>query len=266
MDSRLKEFFGAQPILFVKFSDNIDHLKSLQQGNLYMNNLKYFVELEEKTGIPGMGDKLEVLNVLNDVEVSFYIPGTDHLITKAKAKQANFRYEDALYKPVYCLFAITADMLVVHKETESDVELKINFTEEQKSKMSSEFGKYALVISPPCFSEKLEKTFYEKGYEFSGKYVDYIDNNVNEQRRMEAYATQDTRIFFFKDHGFKHQNEFRIVLFNKNEENAIVENISDLHDCSSLLMTQDLFADDKHILKLHLKNEKESGKLMDEIN
>jgi hypothetical protein len=261
MDSRIKECFGAHPVLFVKFSDNIEHLKSLQQGNLYMNNLKYFVELEEKTGIPGMGDKMEALNVINDIEVSFYKLGTDHLITKAKAKKANFRYEDALFKPVYCLFAITADMLVVHKETELDVELKINFTEEQKSKMTSEFGKYALVISPPHFSERLRKSFNEKGHEFSGKYVDYIDNNVNEQRRIEAFANPDTRMFFFKDHGFKHQNEFRIVIFNKDEESAILENIGELQDCSSLLKTEDLFTSDTYILNVHLKNEKESGKI-----
>lgn len=260
MNINVKEIFGVQPVFFVKFSDNIDHLKSLQQGNLYMNNLKYYVELEEETGIAGMGDKLEALNVINNVEVSFYLPGTDHLITQATAKQVNFRYEDALYKPVYCLFAITAEMLTIHEENESEIELKINFTEDQKRKMTSEFGKHALIISPSHFSERIETSFNEKGYDFSGAYVDYIDNNVNQQRRMEAFSNPDTRMFFFKDLGFKHQSEFRIVIYNKDEENAIVENIGDLQDCSVLMKTEDLFAGDTHILKVQLKNESMDNK------
>lgn len=30
MDKRIKEFFGNQPVMFIKFSDNIDNLNSLQ--------------------------------------------------------------------------------------------------------------------------------------------------------------------------------------------------------------------------------------------
>jgi hypothetical protein len=253
MDKRIKEFFGNQPVMFIKFSDNIDNLKSLQQGNLYMNNLKFFVDLEEKTGISGMGDKLETLNVINDVELSFYIPGTEQLVAKTKARKANLRYEDALYKPVFCLFAVTADMLEIYEESETEVKLKINFTNEQINKMRSEFGTHALVISPPHFSEQLEKSFNQNGYDYSGRFVEYIDTNINQQRRLEAFANQDISLFFFKDHGFKHQNEFRIVILNKDEEKAIIENIGSLTKGSILLKTEDLINCDLPVLNIKFK-------------
>lgn len=162
MDEKLKGLFGDDPVMFLKFSDNPKNLLSLQQGNVYMNNLKFFVDLEAETGIPGMGDKQEVLNVVNDVELSFYKQGTEDLAFKAKAKQITMRYEDALYKPVFCMFAVTVDMIKVIEESDKELKLAFDFSDELITKMRSEFGEHVLVISPAQFKNKIHKSFSEK--------------------------------------------------------------------------------------------------------
>ncbi|MCU5379716.1 hypothetical protein OCA08_21520 [Bacillus cereus] len=253
MDEKLKGLFGDDPVMFLKFSDNPKNLLSLQQGNVYMNNLKFFVDLEAETGIPGMGDKQEVLNVVNDVELSFYKQGTEDLAFKAKAKQITMRYEDALYKPVFCMFAVTVDMIKVLEESDKELKLAFDFSDELITKMHSEFGEHVLVISPAQFKNKIHKSFSEKNYDYTGKYVEYLDFNINEKRRMEMFQNQDIGTFFIKNNAFKHQNEFRIVIFNKDEENSIIEKIESLEDSSYLMKTEELFSKDKAVLTLHFK-------------
>lgn len=51
--------FKQKPIVFLKFSDELWKLKSLQKGTLHMNILRFFKEFEEKTNKKGMGDKNE---------------------------------------------------------------------------------------------------------------------------------------------------------------------------------------------------------------
>lgn len=237
---KIKGVFGDKPIFYLKFSSTLDHLKSLQAGNLYMNNLQYFVDLEENSGVAGMGDKMEALSVLNDVNISFYIPETDKLVAQATAKKANFRYDEAMTKPVFCLFAVTADMLELVNETETSVELKLSFTKDELTRMQKDFGEYVLLISEPHLKERLEKAFNGKGYQFYGKKAEYLDFTVNEMERIRAYAEKKTDLFFFKDQKFAHQREFRIVILNRDEEKAITENIGSLEDVSLLTRTEEL--------------------------
>lgn len=240
MDKRIEDLFGNQPVLFIKFQKRIQHLVSLQQGNLYMNNLKYFIELEEEKGTLGIGDKLETANVINNVELSFNELGTDKLVFNLQAKRVITRYDDAMYKPVFCLFAITIDMLEIVEELENEVRLKINFTDEQIDKMISEFGKYALVISPTNFKKKLEDSFNQKAFDYCDRYVEYYNININEQRRLESFANQDVSLFFYKRDELDYQKEFRIVILDKDEETAIVEDIGSLEDCSILIETKNI--------------------------
>lgn len=236
----LQAQFRDTPIMFMKFSKNIEHLKMLQSGSLYMNNLKYYVELEEKNGVPGMGDKLEAMNVMNEVNLSFYIPGTDRLIRQATAKTTSLRYQDALYKPVFCLFSITIDMLEVIEETESFVSLKLNFSKEQLAEMEKEFGKHVLLISRNALHERIEKSFKEREYEWQGKPAEYLDYTLNHMNVFQAYANRSTDLFFYKNKKFEHQKEYRIVIFNKDEEEAITEKIDTLEDVSYLTTTDSL--------------------------
>lgn len=250
---QLVQFFGKNPLMFLKFSNNPEHLQQLQKGNLYMNTLRYYVNLEEQNGVPGMGDKLEALNVLNDVELSFYTPGTDELVGKATAKTANFRYEDAMYKPVFCLYALTFDMLEVVEATETSVRLRTAFSPDDLRRMENEFGSHVLICSGHVFLEFLDKSFKEKGHEYTADYAKYQDFSQNNLERIRTYAERNTELFFYKDTKFEHQKEYRIVILNQDEESHFEENIGSLEGYSTLTETSELGAKGKFEIQINFK-------------
>lgn len=61
----LQDFFGKNPIMFLKFGNDPGRLEQIREGSLYMNNLKFYVDREEETGEAGLGDRLEALNVIS---------------------------------------------------------------------------------------------------------------------------------------------------------------------------------------------------------
>lgn len=234
------DFFGDQPIFFLKFSSNLEHLKSLQKGNLFMNNLQYYVDLEEKSGIPGMGDKLEALSVINDVEVSIYQAGTNKLLGKMNAKQANMRHQEAMNKPVFCLYSLTIDMFEIIEYNEPFLKMKIKLSQEELDLMEKQFGNNVLLLSPPAFEQRINQSFKEQGYDFVGEAVKYHDFMINETKRIEAFGNQSPEIFFFKDKKFEHQKEFRIVILDQDIDKALNIKIPSLEHDSIILETSDL--------------------------
>lgn len=69
--ARLSEVTGDKELnisLFLKFSTEKWHLESLQSGNIRMNNLKTFIDLERADGKKGMGDIHEVTHVMNQFD------------------------------------------------------------------------------------------------------------------------------------------------------------------------------------------------------
>lgn len=62
---RLNSVKGFEDVsMMVKFLDN-KYVEDLLNGKLYMNNFKYFIELEERLKKKGQGDKLEGAFVIN---------------------------------------------------------------------------------------------------------------------------------------------------------------------------------------------------------
>ncbi|NLJ59145.1 MAG: hypothetical protein GX339_09920 [Tissierellia bacterium] len=57
----LKRFTGDAPLLYLKHVKNGKWAQDLYNGMLFMNIVKFFRELEEKTGKRGQGDRHELL-------------------------------------------------------------------------------------------------------------------------------------------------------------------------------------------------------------
>ena len=55
--------------MLMKFGSE-ENLKKLQAGQLYMKNLKYYVDLEKTTDDEAVGDKYDGQMVLQDVKIS----------------------------------------------------------------------------------------------------------------------------------------------------------------------------------------------------
>ncbi|WP_339078721.1 hypothetical protein WIS01_13120 [Clostridioides difficile] len=56
--------------LLIKFGTK-ENLEKLKKGEIYTNNLKYFIDLEEKYGKVGIGDRDESTLLFNKVNFRF---------------------------------------------------------------------------------------------------------------------------------------------------------------------------------------------------
>lgn len=67
--------------MLMKFGSETN-LKKLQAGQLFMKNLKYYVDLEKLTDDEDVGDKYDGQMMLQDVRISMYTVDTNDLIAQ----------------------------------------------------------------------------------------------------------------------------------------------------------------------------------------
>ncbi|KAA0760380.1 hypothetical protein DT250_24745 [Bacillus sp. AR2-1] len=224
---------------FFKFSQR-KFLEPLQKGNLYMNNFQYFIDLQKSTGEKGMGDIDEVAGIIKDADFTIYKEGTNEEIGKFKAERMNYRYNDFLQYPVFCLFTIESDMLEIIEITDEYIDTEVRFTEEQKEQMVRYFGECALVMPPSIFMQRVEEVFEEQGIIYTDNKVQYSDFDINHGKRIKSYLEGDISLFFQKDRFFEPQREYRFVILNKKVEKNFEINIGDLSDYTRIIDTSDL--------------------------
>ncbi|MBE9917446.1 hypothetical protein G8C92_25875 [Paenibacillus donghaensis] len=233
--------------MLIKFSNSSQHLRHLQTGKLFMNNGNYFIEREKLDRSKGIGDKYELSQVVNDVNLKFYESGTDKFLFDSKASKLSLRYNHLLTKPIFCLTHVSAASLKIINEYDDYVDCHFNFDSEQ---LERDFGEYALLISPGAFQERIEAACKEQGIEYIADKIMYEDYSINSRKRLEAYIETNPEIFFKKDLSFEHQHEYRIVFTNVDKQEAFIFDIGDLSEISHLIKTKDL-CNGKFGLKLY---------------
>ncbi len=253
--NKYKDWIG----LFIKFSPYTD---SLIKGNLYMNNLQYYINREIETGDRGLGDKVEAsvfMSGLNfkvektgealentsanytirfvgdtdlgiKLETSLDVSETKGLPLEGTGANLKLQLDSDGKRPVFCLFSVTIDNMTIVDENEEFYIAELDYTSEEKEKMIREFGDEMLVIDPGYFCERVEKAFLEKGYELVHRRVRYDDYSINTIERLESYRNDD--FFFWKDKYFEHQNEYRFIIPNLETDEPIIINIGDISDIS----------------------------------
>ncbi|MGC8229354.1 hypothetical protein ACP2W0_10150 [Pseudobacillus badius] len=68
---------------FLKFTS---FYESLQAGNIYMNSLKYYIDLEKESGVRGVGDALEAAHVFKDLTFEMRNQETDEVVFTGKVQ------------------------------------------------------------------------------------------------------------------------------------------------------------------------------------
>ncbi|OHY76649.1 hypothetical protein [Priestia aryabhattai] len=260
-------------VLLLKFSPYID---SLIGGNLYMNNLKYYINREIETGDRGLGDKLEAslsMSGLNfgvekteqvpsegtdanytirfkgntdldtKLETSLYVSATKGLPLEGSGATLRFSFDSDEKRPVFCLFSVTIDNLTIVDENEKFYIAELDYTSEEKEKMIREFGDELLAIEHVGhFCERVEKAFLEKGYDLIHREVRYDDFSINTIERLESWLEPENNDFFFwKDKYFENQNEYRFVISNVETNEPIIVNIGDISDISRKCNAREFF-------------------------
>lgn len=218
---------------FFRFS-TYSRLKKMQEnGHIYMKNLRFFRDLERKTMIRGKGDQYEA-RLFNSSKVEIFDPETNELI--GKSNNATVQDESFLKSPVFCM---------TFKNLFEDVD-NINDSK---------------IVSHIKFNSKLFKDFEDLGEEL---FVLIITNTEEFLKRFKIatngmnckiqhgiityrdtsyiYKNGDKFEFnspFHKDTFFEHQEEFRILIDEKVDDNLEIE-IGDISDISTLLNADQL--------------------------
>ncbi|CRH69685.1 Uncharacterised protein [Chlamydia trachomatis] len=60
---------------------------------------------------------------------------------------------------------------------------------------------------------------------------------------MSSYKNQGTDIYFWKDRYFENQYEYRIVLTDQEVDEALIVNIGDISDISTIFNANEFFSD-----------------------
>lgn len=141
------------------------------------------------------------------------------------------------------MFAIVGDMLKVVKEDDKYYYTKFDLPNEQIDKMIREFGDSLIFVTPSQFIDRITKTLNEKGYAYRGGLVKYDDYNINSSARMSSYKNQGTDIYFWKDKYFENQYEYRIVLTDQEVDEALIVNVGDISDISTIFNANEFFSD-----------------------
>lgn len=225
--------------MLVKFLKK-EYLQDLLDGNLYMNKLGFFIDLEKEEQNKGQGDKYEAAFVTKFQNGKLMLSGTDKVIGTIKTGDVIERYENVTKAPVFCCTILTGENLEVISETDDVLTVKPMFNEEQKSKLLSDFGDKAVVLTND-FIQKVGSKLVEQNMNMTFGQIEYVDNSVVDTARKKSFDEGSLEMFFWKDEYFQYQQEFRLVVLGKFIENHFILNIGDISEKSKVMNTVDFF-------------------------
>ena len=229
---RLYEYYKKSPVMFLKFSNNINHLEQIRTGSLYMNNFKYYIDLEEKQGKVGMGDKTEASLVMYDVDITVS-PEESNEVT-AHAESIIIRETATIHTPLFCMYAVTVDMLEILGINEDKVKCVLKIPKQQLESMKKDFGEHVLIIAAGPFIYKVEKSLTEKKCSYAVGNAIYEDHSTLNTKRFKSHQERNSRLFFYKDNKFAHQKEYRIVVTGKKITEGCPELIGSIEGFSAI--------------------------------
>ena len=221
--------------MLMKFGSE-NNLRKLQAGQLYMKNLKYYVDLEKTTDDEDVGDKYDGQMMLQDVKISMYTVDTHEFIAQFDAPSASMNL-GYLECPVFCMFMFDYRNHVEENLEGENLTVKYQFTEEQLKKMPN-FGDSVLIIkNGDEFVNRVKKGLLEAGYGFSRDHVQYYAfNNVEHLKQIQS---DNSRIAFWKRDKYSYQQEYRFLIHDFVDDYLSVD-IGDISDITQLLRTEEL--------------------------
>lgn len=225
--------------MLIKFGSK-ENLEKLQHGEIYMKNLKYYNELEEKEE-SGKPDKYDGKWRMSDSRIQLSDPKTNDLIAEGTAQTVvlSFGYEKY---PIYCLFSYdfrNCGSFITDSE-KNICTIHTSFSDEQRKKLGKGLGEYALIIlNTEDFLQRIKTAFEAEGIEYLLGKVQY--NTGNSIERVESILQDNRNIAFNKDaDDFSYQQELRYFITNRPVEDHLIVQMDSLEDISRLVSTEEL--------------------------
>lgn len=221
--------------MLMKFGSE-KNLRKLQAGQLYMKNLKYYVDLEKTTDDEDVGDKYDGQMMLQDVKITMYTVDTHEFIAQFDAPSASMNL-GYLGCPVLCMFMFDYRNHVEERLEGENFIVKYQFTEEQLKKMPN-FGDSVLIIkNGDEFVNRVKKGLLNAGYGFTRDHVQYYGfNNVEHFKQVQK---DNSRIAFWKREKYLYQQEYRFLVYDFVDDYLLVD-IGDISDITDIVKTEKL--------------------------
>lgn len=219
--------------LLIKFGEK-QNIESLQNGKLYMKNLKYYINREIESGDNTVGDKYDGMFPINDCDFDFYDSETKKKAFSVNKASAVFDLGYTMC-PTFCMFLFDRRNI-----TETNLNsIKYEFTEEQKIKLKG-FGTHALVITNTnSFINRVEKGFLNNKMSVYRNTVKYFKGN--ELEHLKDIQKDNRKIAFWKRDIYTHQQEYRFFGYDCKVDDHCEIDIGDLRDISQMVEIDNLF-------------------------
>lgn len=221
--------------MLMKFGSE-ENLQKLQAGQLYMKNLKYYVDLEKETEDEDVGDMYDGQMLLQDVKISMFTVDTNEFIAQfdAPAASMNLGYLEC---PVFCMFMFDYRNHVEERLDGDNLTVRYQFTEEQLAKMPT-FGDSVLIIKNGNeFINRVKKGLLDAGYGFTRDHVQYYGfNNIEHLKQVQK---DNSRIAFWKRDKYSCQQEYRLLVHDFVDDFLSVD-IGDISDITDLLKVEEI--------------------------
>jgi hypothetical protein len=196
----------------VKFCAEESHADRFVAGDLFMNRLSFFKQLEAEfdDGRPDSTEAVAMWWQPHDFSMTLTVPGIgETTITKADlAGPVSMAFDHHNYFHIFCMYA-------VHTHGFASVDGKFNCTPEEAEELRRQiriderclrFGKFAVVTPAVPFLAQLKGALQHQCWRGSGKLVRYYD----EETFHGEIKIED--IPFSKQKRFSYQQEFRICI------------------------------------------------------
>ncbi len=221
----------------IKFGER-QYMQRLAEGYLYFSYAKKFREIEEKLQQKGQGDYLEGSAKIHGTNMQIYDRDTGEYWGQVAKATTICHFAPANQIPVFCLFTCYKDYCIC----KGDNEFSINLPENIVCDIRNHFNKAdtaAIIVEPRQFIDDINKSFNnlskaERVHYFNISGIPTKDGQVAQDMEYHKYLTQDTppekvkggikysfsadyvyRSLFCKDKFFENENEFRILLPDK---------------------------------------------------
>lgn len=221
--------------MLVKFGSK-DNLIKLQQGELYMKNLQYYVDLEKNADDEDVGDMYDGQMLWEDAKVTLFDYDTKEIFTEGTASKLSLNLGYLKY-PVFCMFTFDYRNHTDEELKGDNLSVRYDFTDEQKNKLHK-FGTHALIIkNGDEFVERVKKGLLHNDIGYSRDFVKYYAfNNIKHLREVKE---DSMKIAFWKRQKYAYQQEYRFLAHTEVDDHLCV-NIGDISGITQLVETNKL--------------------------
>ena len=227
--NELKDFFGQQPIFFIKFVSKEEYAEDIVNGKLFMNKVSYYRKLEEESKKKGQGDSGELKNKIQGFDG--ILTSQDGSISIPIKGNIDFEFNEDKDTPIFCLMGIKVDDLEISEYNDDYAKLIFRYDRKEIENLKKDFGEYAVIISPTKLEENISKSLDQADKNWIFGEVRY--RGINDFERIQAFSKQDATRFLYKDKYFEYQKEYRLVIDESIEDTKIIE-IGELKDATIL--------------------------------